>query len=66
MDLNDQFIEKMKVTEFGPQLDDTTNSNKDAQRICSNIIAEDLLLYKSINGSAMAQDLFEMLDKDFY
>lgn len=31
LDLNDQLIEKMKFVEFGPQLDEVTDSNKDGQ-----------------------------------
>ncbi|XP_023233596.1 zinc finger BED domain-containing protein 5-like [Centruroides sculpturatus] len=69
LDLNDQLIEKMKGMEFGLQLDEAIDSNKDAHLICyvhflddDNII-EDLLFCKSVIGRAKAQDLFEMLDK---
>lgn len=62
-------IEKMKGKEFGLQLDEATDSNKDAHLICyvrfldDNIIVEDLLFCKSINVSGKAQDLFQILDK---
>jgi hypothetical protein len=68
-DLNDQLIEKMKGKEFGLQLDEATDSNRDAHLICyvrfldDNIIVEDLLFCKSISESGKAQDLFEILDK---
>lgn len=68
-DLNQQLIQKMKGKEFGLQLDEATDSNKDAYLICyvrfldENFIVEDLLFCKSIIESAKAQDLFEILEK---
>lgn len=68
-DLNDQLIEKMKGKEFGLQLDEVTDSNKDAHLICyvrfldDSTIVEDLLFCKPINVSGKAQDLFQILDK---
>jgi hypothetical protein len=59
-DLNDQLIEKMKGKEFGLQLDEATDSNKDAHIICyvrfldDNIIVEDFLFCKSISESGKA------------
>ncbi len=67
-DLNDQLIEKMKGNEFGLQLDEATDSNKDAHLICyvrfidGCTIVEDLLFCKSITGSARAEDMFDILD----
>ncbi|XP_075454497.1 protein FAM200A-like [Ascaphus truei] len=67
-DLNDQLIEKIKGKEFGLQLDEATDNNKDAHLICyvrfidGNDIVEDLLFCKSITGGTKAQDLIEILD----
>ena len=67
-DLNDQLIEKIKGKEFGLQLDEATDNNKDAHFICyvrfadDNDIVEDLLFCKSITASSKAEDLFEILD----
>ncbi|XP_067120060.1 zinc finger BED domain-containing protein 5-like [Centruroides vittatus] len=67
-DLNIQLIEKLKGSEFGLQLDEATDNNKDAHLICyvrfldGNSIVEDLLFCKSITGSTKAQDLFEILN----
>jgi hypothetical protein len=58
----------MKGVEFGLQLDETTDNNKDAHLICyvrfidDNNIIEDLLFCKNITAGAKAQDLFEILD----
>ncbi|XP_076358984.1 protein FAM200C-like [Tachypleus tridentatus] len=66
-DLNNQLIEKMKVKEFGLQLDEATDS-KDAHLICytrfvnGNKIVEYLLFCKGITAGTKAQDLFEILD----
>ncbi|XP_067131393.1 zinc finger BED domain-containing protein 5-like [Centruroides vittatus] len=55
-------------SEFGLQLDEATDNNKDAHLICyvrfldGNSIVEDLLFCKSITGSTKAQDLFEILN----
>ncbi|GBP96300.1 Protein FAM200A [Eumeta japonica] len=69
-DFNYQLIEKIKKGEdFGMQLDEATDSNKDAHLICYvrflfyNIVVEELLFCKSITESEKAQDLFEILDK---
>lgn len=49
-DINDQLVEKIKEVEFGLQLDEATDNNKDAHLICcvrfvcGNHIIEDLLL----------------------
>lgn len=49
-DRNDQLIEKIKGNEFGLQLDEATDSNRDAHLICyvrfvdGNDVMEDLLL----------------------
>ena len=67
-DLNDQLIEKIKGKEFGLQLDEATDSNKDAHLICyvrfvdGNDILEDLLFCKSITASTKAENLFEIMD----
>ena len=67
-DINDQLIEKIKGVEFGLQLDEATDNNKDAHLICyvrfidGNNIKEDLLFCKNITAGAKAQDLFEILD----
>lgn len=67
-DLNAQLIEKLKGSEYGLQLDEATDNNKDAHLICyvrfldGNSIVEDLLFCKSITGSTKAQDLFEILN----
>lgn len=59
----------MKGKEFGLQLDEATDSNKDAHLICyvrfldDNSIVEDLLFCKPINVSGKAQYLFQILDK---
>jgi hypothetical protein len=67
-DINDQLIEKMKGVEFGFQLDEATDNNKDAHLICyvqfidDNNIIEFFLFYKNITAGAKPQDLFEILD----
>ncbi|XP_046145958.1 SCAN domain-containing protein 3-like [Osmia bicornis bicornis] len=67
-DINYQLIEKIKGVEFGLQLDEATDNNKDAHLICyvrfidGNNITEDLLFCKSITAGAKAQDLFEIFD----
>jgi hypothetical protein len=67
-DYNGQLIEKLKGKEFGLQLDEATDNNKDVHLICyvrfidGNNIVEDLLFCKSITATAKAQDLFEILD----
>ncbi|KFM79210.1 hypothetical protein X975_27132, partial [Stegodyphus mimosarum] len=57
----------MKETELGPQLDEATGSNKDANLIVcfpdDNIIVEDLLFCKIIIRNEKAQNFFIMLDK---
>jgi len=65
---NDQLIEKIIENVFGLQLDEATDTNKDAHLICyvrfidGDDIVEDLLFCKNITASAKAQDLFEILD----
>ncbi|XP_068129400.1 zinc finger BED domain-containing protein 5-like [Hyperolius riggenbachi] len=67
-DLNDQITEKMKGKEFGLQLDEATDSHKDAHLICyarfidEDKIMEDLLFCKSITAGIKGQDLFNILD----
>ncbi|XP_075070632.1 protein FAM200A-like isoform X2 [Mixophyes fleayi] len=67
-DLNVQLIEKMKGKEFALQLDEATDSNKDAHLICytrfvdGDNIVEDLLFCKSITAGAKAQDMFQIID----
>jgi hypothetical protein len=67
-DINNQLIEKMKGVEFGLQLDEAMDNNKDAHLICyvrfidDNNIIEDLLFCKNTTAGAKAQDLFEILD----
>ncbi|XP_060846219.1 zinc finger BED domain-containing protein 5-like [Rhopalosiphum padi] len=67
-DLNDQLIEKIKEKEFGLQLDEATDNNKDAHLICyvrfidGDDMVEDLLFCKNITASAKAQDLFDILN----
>ncbi|XP_063813110.1 SCAN domain-containing protein 3-like [Pseudophryne corroboree] len=67
-DLNDQLIEKMKGKDFALQLDEATDSNKDAHLICytrfvdCDNIVEDLLFCKSITAGIKAQDLFQIID----
>ncbi|XP_075034451.1 zinc finger BED domain-containing protein 5-like [Mixophyes fleayi] len=70
-DLNNQLIEKMKGKEFALQLDEATDSNKDAHLICytrfvvgDNIVG-DLLFCKSITAGTKAQDLFQIIDTCF-
>lgn len=47
-DLNDQLIEKIKKSEFGLQLDEATDTNKDAHLIC---------YVRFIDGDDMVEDL---------
>jgi len=67
-DLNDQLIEKIKEKVFGLQLNEATDTNKDAHLICyvrfidGDDIVENVLFCKNITASAKAQDLFEILD----
>ncbi|XP_075048007.1 zinc finger BED domain-containing protein 5-like [Mixophyes fleayi] len=67
-DLNDQLIEKIKGKEFALQLDEATDSNKDAHLICytrfvdGENLVEDLLFCKSITAGTKAQDLFQIID----
>ncbi|XP_076356887.1 zinc finger MYM-type protein 6-like [Tachypleus tridentatus] len=58
----------MKRQEFGLQLDEATDSNKDAHLICYiwfvdvEKIVENLLFCKSITEGTKTQDFFEILD----
>lgn len=52
----------MRGIKFGLQLDKAPDSNEDAY-VYNSIIVEDVLFCNSIIRSAMAQDLFEMLDQ---
>lgn len=67
-DINDQLIKKIRDSEFGLQLDEATDNNKDAHLICyiryvdSKSIAEELLFCKNITAGAKAQDLFHILN----
>lgn len=57
-DLNDQSTERIKENTFGLQLNETTNTNKDAHLICyvrfmdGVDTVEDLLVCKIITASA--------------
>ncbi|XP_075223856.1 zinc finger MYM-type protein 6-like [Lycorma delicatula] len=65
--MNDQLIEKINGVEFGLQLDEATDNNKNAHLICyvrfidGNDIKEDLLFCKNIIAGAKAKDLFQNL-----
>ncbi|KFM74323.1 Zinc finger MYM-type protein 6, partial [Stegodyphus mimosarum] len=65
--LNHQLMEKIKENGLGQQLDESTDSNKDANLIhyvlSLNDNIEDIVFCKSIIGSAKVQDLFKVLDK---
>lgn len=67
-DLNDEFMEKIKGKSFELQLNDTTNINTNPYLICyvkfldEDDVVENLLFYKNISASTMAQDLFKILD----
>jgi hypothetical protein len=66
-DTNDQLIEEMKGVEFGLQLDEATDNNKDAHLICYVRFIDDnnimgLLFCKNITAGAKTQDLFGILD----
>ena len=71
-DINDQLVVKMRGNEFSLQLDEATNSNKDAYLICyvrfiddDDTIIEDLLFCKPILTNCRAHELFALLNNYF-
>lgn len=68
VDISDQLLNQLKDKEFAIQLDEATDSNKDAHLICyvryvhEKQLTEDLLFCKEIEGGTTGKDLFDMLD----
>jgi hypothetical protein len=68
-DLNEQLVEKLQSKMFALQVDEATDSAKDAHLIAyirfvdEDNIHEDLLFCKEITGTCTAKDLFYILDK---
>jgi protein involved in ribonucleotide reduction len=64
--INDQLIDKLRNNNFAIQLDEATDSNKDAYLICyvrfmdGVDIIEKLLFCKSILSGTKAKDLFDI------
>ncbi len=68
-DLNEQLVEKLQSIMFALQVDEATDSAKDAHLIAyirfvdDDNIHEDLFFCKEITGTCTAKDLFYILDK---
>ncbi|KAF7490370.1 SCAN domain-containing protein 3 [Sarcoptes scabiei] len=67
-DITNQLVEKLRGREYGLQLDEATDSNKDAHLICyvrffeDNSMIEDLLFCKPIMTRATSKNLFQILN----
>ncbi|XP_026481385.1 zinc finger BED domain-containing protein 5-like [Ctenocephalides felis] len=70
-DLCDQLIEKIKLSSFALQVDETTDVAKDAhlityiRHVMENDIREELLFCKAIEGKATASEIFNIIDNFF-
>lgn len=67
-DITNQLVEKLRGREYGLQLDEATDSNKDAHLICyvrffdDNSMIDDLLFSKPIMTRATSKNLFQILN----
>ncbi|XP_046688548.1 zinc finger MYM-type protein 6-like [Homalodisca vitripennis] len=67
-DINNQLINSLRGKEFGIQLDEATDSHKDANLICyvryvnENQLIEDLLFCKEIEGGTSGKELFDIVN----
>ncbi|XP_046686424.1 protein FAM200A-like [Homalodisca vitripennis] len=67
-DINNQLINSLRRKEFGIQLDEATDSHKDANLICyvryvnENQLIEDLLFCKEIEGGTSGKELFDIVN----
>uniref|UniRef100_A0A1B6ISX9 Uncharacterized protein n=1 Tax=Homalodisca liturata TaxID=320908 RepID=A0A1B6ISX9_9HEMI len=67
-DINKQLINSLRGKEFGIQLDEATDSHKDANLICyvryvnENQLIEDLLFCKEIEGGTSGKELFDIVN----
>lgn len=67
-DINNQLINSLRGKEFGIQLDEATDSHKDAHLICyvryvnENQLIEDLLFCKEIEGGTSGKELFDIVN----
>lgn len=67
-DISNQLINSLRGKEFGIQLDEATDSHKDAHLICyvryvnEKQLIEDLLFCKEIEGGTSGKELFDIVD----